>query len=61
MPMSLTQDAASDQRWAAAQKIADGEMDERMPRRRRIVWLWTSALIIGSLLLGILLTAVLPP
>ena len=59
--MSLTQDAASDQRWAAAQKIADGEMDERMPRRRRIVWLWLSALIIGSVLLGVLLTAVLPP
>jgi hypothetical protein len=60
MTMSLTQDAEADRRWAAAQKIADGEMDERMPRRRRIVWLWVSALVIGSLLLGVVLTAVLP-
>jgi hypothetical protein len=60
MSMSLTQNARADQRWAAAQKIADGEMDERMPRRRRIVWLWISALFIVSLLLGIVLSAILP-
>ncbi|MBX0301148.1 hypothetical protein K2F54_14325 [Cryobacterium sp. 1639] len=58
--MSLTQDADADQRWAAAQTIADGAMDERMPRRRRIVWLWLSALIIGSWLLGFALAMILP-
>jgi hypothetical protein len=60
MTMSLTQDAEADQRWAAAQKIADGEMDDRMPRRRRAVWLWIAALFIGTLLLGVLLSAILP-
>jgi hypothetical protein len=61
MTMSLTQDAAAERRWAAAQKIADGEMDEQMPRRRRILWLWLSMLVIGSLLLGVVLGLVLPP
>ncbi|MGY4857674.1 hypothetical protein [Cryobacterium sp. AP23] len=59
--MSLTQDAEADQRWAAAQKIAAGGIDERMPRRRRIVLLWISVFFVGSLLLGVVLTAVLPP
>ena len=58
--MSLTQDAEADRRWDAAQKIADGEMDERMPRRRRIVWLWISALIVGSWILGLVLGMALP-
>ena len=58
--MSVTEDAAADRRWAAAQSIADGVMDDRMPRRRRIVWFWISALIIGSWALGLVLTLVLP-
>jgi protein-S-isoprenylcysteine O-methyltransferase Ste14 len=58
--MSVTQDADADQRWAAAQTIADGAMDDRMPRRRRTVWLWVSALIIVSWLLGFALALILP-
>lgn len=62
--MSVTQDADADadaaRRWAAAQTIADGAMDDRMPRRRRTVWLGISALIIGSWVLGFVFAMILP-
>ena len=62
--MSLTQDAAADRRWAAAAAIAGGGMDDRMPIRRRTVWLWLAAAMVGVLVvpivLGLVLGAVLP-
>jgi hypothetical protein len=59
--MSLTQDAASDRRWAAARSIAEGVPPDRGRRRRHLVWLLISALIVGCLLLGVVLGALLPP
>ena len=51
--MSLIQNA--DQRWAAAQSIAAGVMDDGMPKRRLKVWLWLAALAVGGALGGLLL------
>ena len=48
--MSLTEKAGSDERWATARRLADGVMDERMPRRRlRFLLLIVSILVLGSL------------
>jgi hypothetical protein len=61
MPMDLTHDDEAEQRWAAAQAIADGEVDPPpMPRGSRTLWLWVAASVIGALLLGVLLGLVLP-
>jgi len=51
MPDTLDADA----RWAAAAKLADGMVDDRLSRRRRWTLTWISALIIGSMLLGLVL------
>jgi len=51
MPDTLDADA----RWAAAAKLADGMVDDRLSRRRRWALTWISALIIGSMLLGLVL------
>jgi hypothetical protein len=59
--MSLTQDAASDRRWAAARSIAEGVPPDRGRRRRHLVWLLISALIVGCLLFGVVLGVLLPP
>jgi hypothetical protein len=58
--MTLTPDADADQRWAAAQKVADGEPDDRLPRRAQIAWIWISAGMVGVVLLGLVLIIVLP-
>jgi hypothetical protein len=61
MTMSVTHDADAVRRWAAAQSIADGEMDARMPKRRRVALLWISVLMVGCWVIGALSALFLPP
>jgi len=58
--MSLTMDAAAEERWSAARGIADGVIDARMPRRRRTTVLWICALAAVTALIGIALALLLP-
>jgi hypothetical protein len=61
MTMSVTQDADAKRRWAAARSIAGGEMDARMPKRRRVTLLWISFLMVACWVIGALSALLLPP
>jgi hypothetical protein len=46
---------AAEARWAAAANLADGVMDEGVPKRRRRVFIWVTTLITGSWLVGFII------
>jgi hypothetical protein len=58
--MSSMEGTDADPRWAAAQQLARGETDARMPTRRWMVWLWLPVSIAAVWALGVLWTLVLP-
>lgn len=51
---------AGAERWAAAARLADGQRDDGLLRRRTRVFVWVGALVLVSWAVGVVLALVLP-
>lgn len=51
---------AEAERWAAAARLADGQSDDGLLRRRTRVFVWVGALVLVSWAVGVVLALVLP-
>lgn len=58
--MSAPDVEAGEARWAAAWKLAEGVPDAGSVRRRRRVLLWVTALVVGSMLIGVAVALAVP-
>ncbi|MDT0233536.1 hypothetical protein [Curtobacterium sp. BRB10] len=58
---SPTTDPAGAERWAAAARLADGQSDDGLRRRRTRVFVWVGALVLVSWAVGVVLALVLAP
>jgi len=54
-------DPAGAERWAAAARLADGQSDDGLRRRRTRVFVWAGALVLVSWAVGVVLALVLVP
>jgi hypothetical protein len=54
-------DPAGAERWAAAARLADGQSDDGLRRRRTRVFVWVGALVLVSWAIGVVLALVLAP
>ncbi|MCS0644739.1 hypothetical protein [Curtobacterium flaccumfaciens] len=54
-------DPAGAERWAAAARLADGQSDDGLRRRRTRVFVWLGALVLVSWAVGVVLALVLAP